>query len=302
MAQSRHSAERPKRASRDERPPSRSADAPVAGNHRSAHRKPAPRKGILAGVVGASLVLVLAVAALVGPQAAERVSLASAGTSALKAARLPPVAPTEVSRGFERSTLPASPVVTKTNYTTAALLDIRTEPTEDAEVLTGLDRGSKVEVTGITNDAYSQIRYEGQLRWVTSAYLTDTKPPTISDAVCASGSGVESGLRPDTVKVHRAVCGAFPSITRYGGSRGSGGEHGVGRALDIMVSSGLGTQVAEFVKKYHRELGVSQVIWRQRIWTVQRSGDGWRRMSSRGSATANHFDHVHVTTYGNAAA
>ena len=35
-------------------------------------------------------------------------------------------------------------------------------------------------------------------------------------------------------------------------------------------------------------------------WTVQRADDGWRWMEDRGSTTANHYDHVHVTVYGNA--
>jgi len=39
------------------------------------------------------------------------------------------------------------------------------------------------------------------------------------------------------------------------------------------------------------ELGVSYVIWRQRIDT----GSGFRPMADRGSPTANHFDHVHVS-------
>ena len=32
---------------------------------------------------------------------------------------------------------------------------------------------------------------------------------------------------------------------------------------------------------------------------MQRSGEGWRGMSDRGNATANHFDHVHISVYGN---
>ena len=39
--------------------------------------------------------------------------------------------------------------------------------------------------------------------------------------------------------VHRAVCAAFPSITSYGTFRGGGGDHGSGRAIDIMVSGEL---------------------------------------------------------------
>jgi hypothetical protein len=46
-------------------------------------------------------------------------------------------------------------------------------------------------------------------------------------------------------------------------------------------------------------MGVSQLIWQQHIWTVQRGSEGWRAMEDRGSTTANHYDHVHVTVYGN---
>ncbi len=120
----------------------------------------------------------------------------------------------------------------------------------------------------------------------------------ISAAPCAGGSAVESGLTPDAIRVHRAVCALFPSVTAYGGV-GGGGEHATGRAVDIMIpSSGVGSQIAAWVRANARSLGVSEVIWSQHIWTVQRSGEGWRAMSDRGSATANHYDHVHVTVYG----
>ena len=33
------------------------------------------------------------------------------------------------------------------------------------------------------------------------------------------------------------------------------------------------------------------------VASVQRGGEGWRGMSDRGSATANHYDHVHVSTF-----
>ena len=45
------------------------------------------------------------------------------------------------------------------------------------------------------------------------------------------------------------------------------------------------------------ELGVSYVIYAQRIWSVERGGEGWRGMSNRGSSTANHYDHVHVSVF-----
>ncbi|MCV7097646.1 hypothetical protein H7H99_21600, partial [Mycobacterium kubicae] len=38
-------------------------------------------------------------------------------------------------------------------------------------------------------------------------------------------------------------------------------------------------------------LGVTYVIWQQRY----NDGNGWSTMENRGSPTANHMDHVHVS-------
>ena len=95
---------------------------------------------------------------------------------------------------------------------------------------------------------------------------------------------------------HQAVCSNFPEIVTYGTLR-SDGEHAQGIAVDIMVSGDRGWEVAEFVRRYYSELGVNYVIHARRIWSVDRSGEGWRSMADRGSVTANHYDHVHVTTY-----
>ena len=56
-------------------------------------------------------------------------------------------------------------------------------------------------------------------------------------------------------------------------------------------------QVAEFVRANYQELGVNYVMYAQRIWSVDRASEGWRYVEDRGSVTANHYDHVHVTTY-----
>jgi hypothetical protein len=109
---------------------------------------------------------------------------------------------------------------------------------------------------------------------------------------------VESGLVANAVAVHRAVCAAFPQVTSFGGVRpGDSGAHGSGQALDIMVTGSTGDQIATWLRDNASRLGVSEVIWSQRIWTVQRSAEGWRWMEDRGSTTANHYDHVHATVY-----
>jgi hypothetical protein len=64
-----------------------------------------------------------------------------------------------------------------------------------------------------------------------------------------------------------------------------------------MISGDAGWEVAEFVRANAGDLGVSEVIYAQKIWTVERSSEGWRYMEDRGSTTANHYDHVHVSVY-----
>ena len=63
-----------------------------------------------------------------------------------------------------------------------------------------------------------------------------------------------------------------------------------------MVSDpALGQAVADWARAHASELNLYDVLWAQHIWTPVRSGEGWRSMPDRGSATANHFDHVHIS-------
>lgn len=185
-------------------------------------------------------------------------------------------------------------------------LNVRTGPSTDHEVVAVLERGTEIDVTGGAEGDFSQILLDGKAYWASSKYLSEEEPEEeeagISQAECSDssgGSGVESGLTADAIRVHRAVCHAFPEIDSYGGLRsGDGGEHGSGRALDVMVSGSLGDSIASWLRDNYQELGISELIWSQRIWTVQRSSEGWRWMEDRGGATANHYDHVHVSVYG----
>jgi hypothetical protein len=185
-------------------------------------------------------------------------------------------------------------------------LNVRTQPKEDASVVASVDAGTKLSVTVTVTDGFRYISYHGKGRWVKNQYLSDKKPTSsvgtggISGAPCPSGSSVESGLTPDAIRVHRALCHRYPQISAFYGRRSSSGYHGEGRALDNMISdSTVGWEIAKWVRAHAKELGAMEVIYRQHIWTVQRSSEGWRSMSDRGSPTANHMDHVHVSVYGN---
>lgn len=207
---------------------------------------------------------------------------------------------TAVSRSAERAPLTnkaaAEDQVEGTRFAVSAV-DVHAAAGDSSPVLAKVASGHTVDITGVTKTGWAQIIHKGLPRWVEAKSLAKEMP--LGTSPCVSGSAVESGLRPDTIKVHRAVCAKFPSIVRYGGVAGRG-EHGTGQALDIMVSSDLGDEVAAFLQENRAELGIEYLIWRQRIWRPATS-NSWRGMSDRGSATANHMDHVHVTTYGSAA-
>ena len=184
-------------------------------------------------------------------------------------------------------------------WTTTAL-NVWSEPGKDAVQVAELEAGRKVLVTGRSTADRTEIVYNEKSRWVTSGYLSDEKPIAaaagLSMEPCPDPS-VENGLTDRAVYVYRSVCHAFPQITSYGGWDAHG-EHSSGRALDIMTSDvALGNAIAAFLQAHAAELDIYDILWRQQIWTPERSSEGWRPLSDRGSATANHYDHVHVSVY-----
>lgn len=182
-----------------------------------------------------------------------------------------------------------------TELWTTATLNLWTRPDNKAKKVGELADSKKVLITGRTMNGREEVVLNGKARWVTAGYLSADKPFALGGD-CTNGSSVPSGVSPNIKLVHQAVCANFPELTSYGTFR-SDGEHSQGIAIDIMVSGDRGWQVAEFVRANYAELGVSYVIYSQNIWSVERSGEGWRGMEDRGSTTANHYDHVHVTTY-----
>lgn len=206
--------------------------------------------------------------------------------------------PTPVDKIMRRQSVArAVNAATDTRWTTTEL-NIWTRPDEQAQRLGVLETAVKVRVTGREFRGRQEIVIEGGARWVTAGYLSAEKPspePGLGGE-CANGTSVPAGVSPNIRAIHAAVCSNFPEIASYGTLR-SDGEHAQGIAMDIMVAGERGWEVAEFIRQYSSALGVSYLIHARNIWSVKRSGEGWRSMADRGSVTANHYDHVHVTTY-----
>ncbi|WP_297739126.1 SH3 domain-containing protein [uncultured Tessaracoccus sp.] len=186
-----------------------------------------------------------------------------------------------------------------------------------------IPKGSEIAITGKVANGRAEIVHKGALRWVTSRYTTSTAPSTPApDAWSSSGTlpttpitggprgkalnkGYSSGMHRTNPYIQRISADAwarFPQIkTHYGWRRDVTPDHPAGRAVDLMIpnykkNNQLGWQVARYYQKYARELNIKYIIWDQKIWSVARSREGWRPMSNRGSDTANHYDHVHISS------
>ena len=126
-----------------------------------------------------------------------------------------------------------------------------------------------------------------------------TPEPTVASTGVQTGNYASQaaalGLGYNASRVYSAVRTQFPDMTNIGGYRaGDPGDHGTGNAVDIMVSGARGDQVSAWLKQNAGQLNIKYIIWQQTIWFP--SGES-RFMEDRGSATANHYDHVHVSVH-----
>ena len=166
---------------------------------------------------------------------------------------------------------PKLPKITGTRYATATL-NIRSTYTDKYRLITEVPRGTKLGITGVVKNGRMQIIFDKAVRWVTAKYLSKSAQGPMP----SSWQAVERGLKPNAIKVHRAMRAKFPQITSYGGVRPSViPDHEQGRALDCMIpnyrsASGkaLGAEVAAWAKANARSLGINYVIWNQHIWNI----------------------------------
>ncbi|KAA0978563.1 SH3 domain-containing protein [Paeniglutamicibacter gangotriensis] len=123
-------------------------------------------------------------------------------------------------------------------------------------------------------------------------------------------------LQPDTIAVNNAVKAHFGSwVTSYGGVRPGSVGHSSGRATDLMIkdyksprSIKNGDKIADFLIANRKSLGISYLIWQDKIWLG--AVTGWEEYSKSGkygnqfvgnwNDTTLHLDHIHAETIGNA--
>jgi len=119
-----------------------------------------------------------------------------------------------------------------------------------------------------------------------------------------TGDSITPRMRQVRDEVDRHF-GPFPAIGCYRPE--SSGEHPLGRACDFMLSTGgvmptasrvrLGYAIAQWAQANASRLGIMYIIYRQHIWDIRMASSGWVPMEDRGSITANHYDHVHISVF-----
>ena len=189
---------------------------------------------------------------------------------------------------------------TKTMYAKKKVTVVE-EPKADADKVTSLDAADKITVTPEISGKYRLVKYKSNAAWVLKASLQNSKPTAdqLADGKAPAAtrkvpSGSVLGLQPEAMIVYRAVMARW-AVKNVGGWRAhSLSVHQLGRAIDFMTYGNFsqGNAIAAYVVAHAKEFNVDHVIYRQRIWTPY--SPHWRGMANRGSATANHMDHVHV--------
>lgn len=120
------------------------------------------------------------------------------------------------------------------------------------------------------------------------------KPKPAKPAAQACSTALD-GTQPPVAQVGNHVLEQF-DVDSVGGqaSRGGTSDHPSGLAIDFMVDTETGNALADYMLAHQDEFEVTYVIWQQRY----NDGSGWSMMEDRGSPTANHYDHVHVSFSG----
>ena len=172
-------------------------------------------------------------------------------------------------------------------------------PKPDAELAPGLkspaapgiEAGNTLPAMGMGTGSVATGVFEG-----TQGPSDFFLPPPTTGGSARRGNYNLPGVKPWVLDAANELGGQFGIKTVYGvAQRERASDHPGGLALDFMTKSGPGNSLSQFAMANAARLGIKYIIWRQRIWSVARASEGWRLMKDRGSPTANHMDHVHIS-------
>ncbi|MDP2344818.1 MAG: hypothetical protein Q8O67_27980 [Deltaproteobacteria bacterium] len=119
------------------------------------------------------------------------------------------------------------------------------------------------------------------------------------------GANCSGNATPGSRTLRDVLVAAFPQIDSVGiyncrviAGTNSMSIHGVGRALDVMISpiggdadNGAGDPIAAFLMTNAEEIGLQGIIWDHTIWTTSRAAGS--RVRAYGGSNP-HVDHLHI--------
>lgn len=202
-----------------------------------------------------------------------------------------------VSSGPAAPSAPTAPASIGTRYSKSNL-NVRSAPSQSSALLGVANAGTTLSVTGRISNGYAEISWRGRTAWVAGQYLIASKDSLLT----AWSAGLDS-LLPNGKRIVRTVHSEFPQIkVMYGVRFDPIPDHPSGKAVDIMIpnyknNKELGWRIAEYMRANAKRLKIRYIIFDQKLWNIERDSAGWRNMANRGGDTANHKDHVHITTY-----
>ncbi len=166
------------------------------------------------------------------------------------------------------------------------------------EVLDVVPAGERVTFLE-SKDGWARVISSKGVGWMSEALLSKTMIAT---------------LQPDTLAVMNAVRARYSSlISSIGGIRPGSVGHSAGKAADIMIRDyrnpinvAKGDEMAQFLINNRSSLGISYLIWQDKIWLgpargweeYSKSGKYGQQFSGNWNDTTLHMDHIHAETYG----
>lgn len=161
---------------------------------------------------------------------------------------------------------------------------------------------SSLEETTLPENVEEQIKEDAEIEADDIVESTPDVAPEVEDELDVEQTYTPDpndpsniGLKPHVVQFKEEVAQQY-DVTQFSGYRpGDSQDHGKGLAIDFMVydDTAKGDAIAEYSVANMDESNIYYVIWKQQIYGTWTSG--WEPMEDRGSVTANHYDHVHVS-------
>lgn len=130
----------------------------------------------------------------------------------------------------------------------------------------------------------------------------EAEQPSATEQAAPQNPNINTdGLQPSAANFANDVANKYGTTDVYGLRPGDPGDHGTGNAVDVMTydNTQLGQEVADYATSNMEANNISYVIYQQKFYAPTDNIYGpaytWNDMLDRGSDTANHMDHVHVS-------